>query len=46
MVDNVLFLSCKNLIALNLCSVGWHESCGMMMSVLVGFLYMSNFILF
>jgi hypothetical protein len=29
---------CRNLMALNLCSSGWFESDGMMMSVLVGFL--------
>jgi hypothetical protein len=28
--------------ALILCSVGWHESAGMMASVVVGFLYILN----
>jgi hypothetical protein len=43
-VVQVLFLSFKNLIVLNLCSIGWHESCAMIMLVPVVFLYILNFI--
>ena len=35
----------KYLMAANVCSVGWHESLGMMMSEVVSFLYMSKDIL-
>jgi hypothetical protein len=43
-VRYVLFRSCTYLVALNLCSVGLQDSRGMSMSVLVGFLYISNLI--
>ena len=39
----ILFV--KYLMAANFCSVGWHESFGMMMSEVVFFLYISNDIL-
>jgi chromosome condensin MukBEF MukE localization factor len=32
----------RHLIAANLCSRGWHESLEMIVSVVVGFLYMSK----
>jgi ABC-type multidrug transport system permease subunit len=35
----VSFLLCNYLIAVNLCSAGWHESAGMIVSVVVGFRY-------
>ena len=43
LVGYVLFRSCRYLIALILCSVGWLDSEGMRISVLVGFLYISKF---
>jgi len=41
----VFTLFVKYLMAANLCSVGWHESLGIMMSEVVSFLYISNDIL-
>jgi hypothetical protein len=40
-----VFLFCRYLMGLSFCSMGWHESCRIIVSVAVGFRYISNVIL-